>query len=190
MVIYIYGFGGSGEGKKAQVFREYFGAKGEAFIAPSLSYVPELAMKTLEELIESYNKDVTLIGSSLGGFYAIYLADKYKVNAVLLNPSIHPYITLKDYVGDAPSFYDESRFTWKESHISMLEKYIVQDIREKNYMLLVQTGDEILDYKEAVAKFSKATCIVEEGGNHSFENIQEYFVQIEKFLKSGANTEH
>lgn len=184
MVIYIHGFGGSGEGKKAQVFREYFGAKGEAFIAPSLSYVPELAIKTLEELIESYGKKVTLIGSSLGGFYAIYLANKYNVNAVLLNPSIYPYITLKDYVGDAPSFYDESSFTWKNTHISMLESYMVKKVREENYMLLVQTGDEILDYKEAVSKFAKATCIVEEGGNHSFENIQEYFVQIEKFLKN------
>ena len=86
MTIYIHGFGGSGEGVKAKLFREYFKDKKEGFIAPSLSYIPELVIKTLEELIESYNSDVTLIGSSLGGYYAIYLSQKYSLKTVLLNP--------------------------------------------------------------------------------------------------------
>jgi len=103
----MHDFGGSGEGSKAKAFREYFKSKQEGFIAPSLSYVPELAIKTLEELIESYKEDITLIGSSLGGFYAIYLSQKYSLKAVLLNPSINPYKTLKNLVGDAPNFYDE-----------------------------------------------------------------------------------
>ena len=63
MVIYIHGFGGSGEGSKAKAFREYFKAIGEDFIAPSLSYVPQLAIQTLEELIESYHGDIYLVGS-------------------------------------------------------------------------------------------------------------------------------
>ena len=86
MTIYIHGFSGSGEGAKAKLFREYFKDKKEGFIAPSLSYIPELVIKTLEELIESYNSDVTLIGSSLGGYYAIYLSQKYSLKTVLLNP--------------------------------------------------------------------------------------------------------
>ena len=68
MIIYIHGFGGSGEGSKAQAFRKYFNTIGETFIAPSLSYVPELAIKNLEELINSYKGEVYLIGSSLGGY--------------------------------------------------------------------------------------------------------------------------
>ena len=58
MIIYIHGFGGSGEGSKAKAFREYY--KKEGFIAPSLSYVPQLAIKTLEELIESYDGKVSV----------------------------------------------------------------------------------------------------------------------------------
>jgi len=95
MIIYIHGFGGSGEGSKAKAFRKYFNSIGETFIAPSLSYVPELAIKTLEELIESYHGDVCLIGSSLGGYYTMYLAQKYNLKAVLINPSISPVQTLQ-----------------------------------------------------------------------------------------------
>ena len=152
MIIYIHGFSGSGEGVKARAFREYFKSKGDSYIAPSLSYVPDLAIKTLEELIESYGRDVKLIGSSLGGFYSMYLANKYNLKAVLINPSIHPYITLNKMLGDTPNFYDNSSFTWKESHIEMLKKYDTKVQNESNFMLLAQKGDELLDFQEAVDK--------------------------------------
>ena len=181
MIIYIHGFGSSGYGAKAKQFREYF--KDEAFIAPSLSYIPELAIKTLEELIESYNGKVTLIGSSLGGFYSIYLAQKYNLKAVLINPSIFPYITLKKVLGDAPSFYDDSSFFWKESHIEMLKNYVVDEVNQKNFMLLVQKGDETLDFNEAVNKLPDSTLIIEDGGSHSFDAIERHFDKIREFIK-------
>ena len=184
MIIYIHGFSGSGEGSKAKDFREYFKEKQEGFIAPSLSYIPELAIKTLEELIESYNGDVQLIGSSLGGFYAIYLSQKYSLKTVLLNPSIFPYYTLKNYIGDAPSFYDSSSFSWKINHITMLEKYIQEDIDNSKFMLLVQKGDELLNPQEAIDKFKDATVIAQEGGNHGFEGIKNNFDTIREFLKN------
>ncbi len=182
MIIYIHGFGGSGEGSKAKAFREYFKDKSEGFIAPSLSYVPELAINTLEELIESYNEDVQLIGSSLGGFYTIYLSQKYSLKSVLLNPSIFPYNTLKNSIGNAPNFYDNSSFKWDENHISMLKNYIHEDIDKNNFMLLVQKGDELLDAQEAIDKFKNATVIAEEGGNHGFEGIELHFNRIREFL--------
>ena len=83
MIIYIHGFGSSGEASKAKLFRKYFKSIGENFISPSLSYVPTLAIKTLEELIESYHEDVYLIGSSLGGYYSTYLSQKKEVKKVV-----------------------------------------------------------------------------------------------------------
>ena len=182
MVIYIHGFGGSGEGSKAKSFREYFKNIDKSFIAPSLSYVPELAINTLEELIESYERDVTLIGSSLGGFYAIYLSQKYSLKTVLLNPSIYPYITLKKLLGEVPNFYDESSFMWKEKHIYMLENYISDCIDNTNFMLLVQKGDELLNPEEAIDKFTDAKVIAQEGGSHGFEGIELHFDKIREFL--------
>ncbi|MEA2016832.1 MAG: YqiA/YcfP family alpha/beta fold hydrolase [Campylobacterota bacterium] len=182
MIIYIHGFGGSGEGSKAKAFREYFKTKEKGFIAPSLSYVPELAIKTLEELIESYEEDVALIGSSLGGFYAAYLSQKYNLKTVLLNPSIYPSKTLKNYIGYAPNFYDESCFEWSEHHIDMLDSYLQNNINKSKFMLLVQKGDELLNYQEAVDKYKDAYIIAEEGGSHQFNGIELYFDKIKAFL--------
>lgn len=182
MIIYIHGFGGSGEGSKAKLFRKYFKSINEPFIAPSLSYVPELAINTLKELIESYD-DVKLIGSSLGGFYTIYLANKYNLKAVLLNPSVNPKITLKKAIGYAPNFYDDSSFSWNNKHLIMLNKYDIKDIKQNLYMLLTQKGDELLNYKEAVDKLNGSKMIVEDGGSHSFNNIEKYFDTIGKFFE-------
>ena len=188
MIIYIHGFGGSGEGNKAKALREYFKSIDEGFIAPSLSYVPELAIKTLEELIESYNGDVNLIGSSLGGYYTIYLAEKYDLKAVLINPSIKPYITLQKMIGKAPNFFDNSYFSWNEKHINMLKNYQVNAPKQKKLMLLVQKGDELLDYKEAVSYLPYSKMIVENGGNHGFENIEQHFEKIQNYFNTKTQT--
>jgi len=184
MIIYIHGFGSSGEGIKAILFREYFKSKDQGFIAPSLSYVPELAIKTLEELIESYNGKASLIGSSLGGFYSVYLAKKYDLKAVLINPSIFPYETLQKVLGITPNFYDNSCFEYKETHLKMLRQYMTDTNNDKNFMLLLQRGDESLDYTHALKKFPNSYQIVEDGVSHSFENIERHFEKIYDFLTS------
>jgi predicted esterase YcpF (UPF0227 family) len=193
MIIYIHGFGGSGEGSKAKVFRNYFHSIGEDFIAPSLPYVPELAIKTLEELINSYKGNVYLIGSSLGGYYTTYLAKKmYVKKAVLLNPSVYPINTLQRSIGNAPNFYDQSYYSWSKRHLEMLKKYKVADISDYKHklMLLTQKGDELLDYKEAVQKYEGCQQIVEEGGNHSFAGIEKHFETIREFFAVGDHFKH
>ncbi len=184
MIIYIHGFGSSGEGAKAKLFRQYFKDKGMKFIAPSLSYIPELAIKTLEELVESYDEEVKLIGSSLGGYYSIYLSNKYNVKAVLINPSIYPYKTLPKVLGNAPSFHDESSFTWMQFHIDSLKNYEVTQSNEKDLMLLLQKGDETLNYEEALHKLPQANLILEEGGSHGFEKIERHFEAVDSFLNT------
>ena len=184
MIIYIHGFGSSGQGGKAVGFREYFKSIEKPFIAPSLSYVPELAMSTLEELVTSYD-DVTLVGSSLGGYYAIYLAEKYALKCVLINPAVASSRTLKRAIalsGTAKNYYDDSQFTWNESYIEMLKGYHVTEVKHGKYMLLLQKGDDVLDYREVIEKIPHATTILEEGGSHPFDNIERHFKTIETFL--------
>ncbi len=182
MILYIHGFGSSGNGGKASLFREYFE---DEVIAPSLSYVPNLAIDTLEQIIEIYlsqDINVGLVGSSLGGYYAIYLANKYKLKAVLINPSIYPYKTL-DKVGMAMNYYDMSSFEVTAEHIQALKGFEVKQIEnQENFMTLLQTEDEVLDYNQAVEKLPDSELIIEEGGNHSFENIESYFRKIGSFL--------
>ena len=153
MIIFIHGFSSHGYGGKAKMLRAYFAEKEEDFIAPSLSYIPELAIQTLEELI-SVCDDVKLIGSSLGGYYAMYLAEKYDLKVVLINPAMHSAKTLSRMLGHAPNFYDASLFEWKESHLEMLKKYETAISDQSKIMLMVQKGDDVLDYREAVDKLT------------------------------------
>ncbi len=194
MIIYIHGFGSHGYGSKAKVFREYFTSIEEDFIAPSLSYVPELAIQTLEELIKSYQGDIYLIGSSLGGFYSTYLSQLPEVKKiVLINPATKPMETLRRALGDAPNFYDDNSFSWKQEHLKMLEKYdyyLPHDSWElQQFFVLLQKGDELLDYRDAKEKYGEAEVIVvEDGGSHSFDGIERYFESIRAFFEVKSTT--
>jgi len=184
MIIYIHGFGSSGLGGKASLFKDYFE---DEVITPSLSYVPSLAINTLEQLIEMLlekEENVSLVGSSLGGYYSIYLANKYDLKAVLINPAIYPYKTL-DKEGTAMNYYDSSSFEVTKEHINSLKSFEVIEIEnQENFLTLLQMDDEVLDYNEAVEKLPNSELVIEEGGNHSFENIESYFRKIYSFLDS------
>ena len=183
MIIYIHGFGSNGEGSKAKILRELL--EDEGFIAPSLSYIPELAINTLKELIESYSKyeKVYLMGSSLGGYYAIYLADLYNIKAVLINPSVSPTRTLQKVLGEQESYYDGSKFEWNKKHLKMLEQYEINKPQVQNYLLLSQKGDETLNYIDAMQKLYGCKKCIEEGGSHSFDGIGRYIADIEDFFE-------
>lgn len=182
MIIYIHGFGSSGVGGKATLLKEHFE---DQIILPSLSYVPFLAIHTLEQLIEMFLKrgeKVGLVGSSLGGYYSIYLANKYDLKAVLINPAITPYKTL-DKIGMATNYFDLSSFEVTQEHMQALRTYEVNSVKnEGNFTVLLQKGDELLNYEDAIKKLPKANLKIEEGGNHSFEGIERYFDEIKNVL--------
>ena len=184
MIIYIHGFGSSGEASKAKMLRAYCQENKIRFIAPSLPTIPDLAIKTLSELIESYqdNEPVHLMGSSLGGYYSLYLSDKYNLKAVLINPAINAPETLKRAIGHGVSYYDNSTYEWNESHLDMLESYEIEEPNLDNLLVLLQKGDEVLDYEEAQDVLEVAKMVVEEGGNHSFEGLDRHLESIKRFF--------
>ncbi len=186
MILYIHGFGSSGQGGKSKLFREYFKKQGIKFLAPSLSIIPELAISTLEEIIEVCpDEEIVLMGSSLGGYYSLYLSEKYDLKAVLINPSIKPYETLKKVLGSNKSYYDGNfSFNWGETQVDSLKKFSVDVSKTENYLLLARMGDEVLDYREAEKKLEGANMIIEEGGDHGFLDIDRYFTQISLFIEA------
>ncbi|WP_428023915.1 YqiA/YcfP family alpha/beta fold hydrolase [Arcobacter sp.] len=183
MIIYIHGFASSGLGGKAALFKEYYN---EELISPSLSYVPSLAIDTLEQLIESYislEEEVYLVGSSLGGYYAIYLANKYNLKAVLINPAVYAYETL-DKIGTATNYYDYSSFEVIKEHLTYLKSIEVNEIKnQSNFMVLLQEDDEVLDFNDAVEKLPESELIIEQGGSHSFDEVERYFRKITTFFR-------
>lgn len=184
MIIYIHGFGSSGEASKAKLLRAYCHENNIRFIAPSLPSIPDLALNTLSELIESYqdNEPVYLMGSSLGGYYALYLSDKYNLKAVLINPAVNAPETLERAIGHGVNYYDNSSYEWNESHLEMLESYEIEEPNLENLLVLLQKGDEVLDYEEALDFLDGAKMVVEEGGTHSFEGLERHMQSIKRFL--------
>ena len=182
MIIYIHGFGGCGLGVKARAFRDFFKSR---IVAPSLPYQPNLAIDTLEQIINAilpYEK-VFLIGSSLGGFYALNLANRFNLKCVLINPALSPQKTLKEYVGNTISYYDKSFFNWTPLHVKELEQLEVGPLVKENCMVLLQKGDELLDWNESVNRLHGANIVLEEGGSHSFDGIERYFDHIDRFFR-------
>ncbi len=183
LIVYIHGFSSSGHGTKALLFKERF--KNSTFLHPSLSYIPNLAISTLENIIESFNNqyEILLMGSSLGGYYSIYLSQKYQLRAVLINPAVASHATLKKYAGLNPSFFDGSKFEMQASHLEFLQTLEVQEVKnQNNILLLLQKGDEVLDYKNALNKFPHAQLVLEDGGDHGFCDIEKHFETIERFI--------
>jgi predicted esterase YcpF (UPF0227 family) len=186
MVLYIHGFGGSGLGSKAGEFRKFFNSRSIEYLSPSLSFTPTLAIDTLTQLLEyllKKDEDIKLIGSSLGGYYSIYLSQKYDLKTVLINPSIYPYKTLERSVSDGGiNFFDCSKFEWSQTHLAMLKYFQIKEpIKQSNFLTLLKKGDDLLDYKEASEIFTNT--IIDEGGDHGYSDIADKFEIIKEFLK-------
>ncbi|MRI58581.1 MAG: hypothetical protein C6H99_03630 [Epsilonproteobacteria bacterium] len=176
MVLYIHGFKSCGWGEKSKALKAYF----KDLLAPDLPIAPARAIRFLDDLIQKEPIDL-LIGSSLGGYYATYLAQKHEIRAVLINPSTRPYRTLSSFVGPQRRFCDGEEFAWKEEYIQELLKFDTTNLKRGLFLVLLQTGDEVLDYQEALKKYSNQRRVVEYGGNHRFENIEDYLCMIKNF---------
>jgi predicted esterase YcpF (UPF0227 family) len=112
-----------------------------------------------------------LVGSSLGGFYATYLADKHDLKAVLLNPAIEPHTGLRPYLGPQKNLYTGEPYELTEAHLRQWEALVVPRITPSRYLLLVETGDEVLDYRAAVARYAGCEQVVVKGGDHSLQSF-------------------
>jgi predicted esterase YcpF (UPF0227 family) len=176
-ILYLHGFASCGEGNKSALLKNHFGE--DAVIAPDLPFAPLDAVAFIEEIVENSAFDL-LIGSSLGGFYATYFAEKYRMKAVLINPSTQPWQTLAAYVGWQKRYCDEEVFEFKAIYLEQL-KLLQVSVQNGDYLLLLQSKDEVLDYSKAHSLYNAHRVIVEYGGNHRFENLDDYLFMIENF---------
>ena len=187
-LLYLHGFNSSPQSHKAQVIFEYMRERDslDSLICPQIPAIPEEARMFLEQLVETELPEhhLSFAGSSLGGYYTTYLAEKYSGSAVLINPSVKPYETLRAHLGENKFYFDKGCWEFDESHIQQLEDMKVEKITEpERYLVLLQTGDEILDYREAELKYKNSQIIIEQGGDHSFTDLECYIAQIMQFSK-------
>ncbi|PCI56462.1 MAG: esterase YqiA [Gammaproteobacteria bacterium] len=191
-ILYIHGFNSSPLSLKAEqtrhYLREYFPQV--HFYCPQLVSNPKGAINQLEQIIQSShtNSSWSLIGSSLGGYFAAYLSEKYNVTSVLVNPAIKPFELLKDYIGEQLNPYTEEVYQVTKAHMVDLKaiesKAPSFDMKQKNnYLVMVQTDDEVLNYQQAVEKYQHCRLVVEQGGDHSFVDFEQHLPAIADFFQ-------
>ena len=166
--------------------QRFMGERGLAadYACPAL---PPLAGEAISVIEKSFIQGSTcFIGSSLGGFYATYLAEKHGLKAALINPAIDPQVGLRAYLGRQQNLHTGEHYELTEAHLREWEKLYVPRITPQRYLLIVETGDEVLDFRKAVARYAGAQQVVVSGGDHSLKSFPQHLPRILEFSRAAA----
>jgi len=189
--LYLHGFKSGPASTKAQQTQAFFDVHGagQQIEIPQLPHEPSLACQLAEQHYRAMVNEVgedncLLIGSSLGGYYATYLQEKLGGRAALINPAVKPYELLTDYLGENTNYYSDETFVVTEDYLVELKDIEVANISQpQRLLLLTQTHDETLDYRQGTEKYLKSPSIIEYGGNHSYQNFEQRIPTILHFAQ-------
>lgn len=184
-LFYIHGFNSSPQSAKARLLGDaVLRMSGVRFHVPALPYDPHKAISILEDAItQCLPEPVGLVGSSMGGFYGTWAAEKFNLPLVLVNPAVRPFELLRDYLGENENIYTGEKYIFTEEHIQQLKALDVEPVtRPERYLLLTQTGDEVLDYQQGVKKYAGCRQIVEQGGSHGFDGFEQHLDTLFEFF--------
>ncbi len=184
MIVYLHGFRSSPESSKARRLKAHMDALGlgPLFWCEQLPVSPRAAIALAERAIAASATPVAVVGSSLGGYYATHLAEKHGLRAALINPAVVAHLSLAEFVGPQTNLYTGETFDFRLEHIEELRAIEVPRLsRPEDFLLLVEEGDETLDYRQAVAKYAGCRQVVLPGGDHSFTRFSDYMDTILDF---------
>lgn len=183
-LLYLHGFNSSPASQKAAAALQYFNQNNAYRLeVPKLPPEPERAIDFICSLVEG--GDIAgVVGSSLGGYYSLFMHVKYKLPAVLLNPAIRPYELLADYIGVNTNMYTGEQYEVKPEHMQQLLNLEVPDdaVDLSRLFLLCESEDEVLSYREAVGKLKGAKLYLTRGGDHSYQAFAEHLPAIHSFF--------
>lgn len=181
-ILYLHGFISSPASRKAVMLGDYVRgqAPGVEYLVPALHHQPAEAIAQVHAICdERHPADLLVVGSSLGGFYATVAAERAGCRAVALNPAVHPQRHFGRYLGPQQNLYTGERFDLTPGHVAELAAIDPPAItRPDRYWLIVETGDEVLDYREAVAYYAGAFQSVVQGGDHALSSFAEFVPDI------------
>ena len=188
MLLYIHGFNSSPFSDKAVMTAQYMAEHHPSltFHQPQLPNTPKAAMSLLLEYVmaaREANEPLTYIGSSFGGYFASYLAEHYGGRAVLVNPAVKPFELFDEFMGPQFNPYTGQHYQVLPEHKLEVAEFNTAVIRNPDrFLVLLQTGDEVLDYREALNKYHHCQLRIEAGGDHSFVGYGKYLQTVSHFL--------
>ncbi|MEW5863167.1 MAG: YqiA/YcfP family alpha/beta fold hydrolase [Pseudomonadota bacterium] len=183
-LIYLHGFNSSPASHKARLLKAYMEQRGlgELFSCPTLPHRPQDAARAIElEIARAAPGKPTLVGSSLGGFYATWAAEKHDLRAVLIQPAVRPYVGLEAFLGPQKNLYTGESYVLTREHLEGWRALAVERVDPERYLLLLETGDEVLDWREAARKYEGARMVVRDGGDHTLASFPEHLARILAF---------
>ncbi|HPU50862.1 MAG TPA: YqiA/YcfP family alpha/beta fold hydrolase [Burkholderiaceae bacterium] len=187
-VIYLHGFRSSPESFKARLLAQRMAelGRGAQFVCPALPVGPREAIDLVLGRYQPQPRD-TLIGSSLGGFYATWLAERCGCRAVLLNPAIRPADGLAAYVGEQPYFHGPGTFRFEARYLDELRALEGSAITApERYFLVAATGDELLDWREMAARYPGARQWIIPGSDHGLSDFAQCMDEVLAFAGVGS----
>ncbi len=186
-LIYVHGFNSSPQSAKARLLQAMMRQQGrEAQLrVPALSHWPQQAVEQLQAEIDAVDGPVTLVGSSLGGYYSTWLVEHNPaVRAVLINPAVRPFELLEAWLGQNTNLYTDDNYELTREHLAQLKALYCPQLRgPSRYLLLVQTADETLDYRDSVEHFAASAQFVQPGGSHGFEQFEALIPAVQAFAE-------
>jgi len=183
MLIYLHGFNSSPASHKAQMMKAHMEGRGlgHLYACPALPPLAAEAIREIEKL--PLDRNTCFVGSSLGGFYATYLAEKLDCRAVLINPAITPQAGLETYLGTQKNLHTGAPYELTRAHLEGWRALRVERIDPEKYLVLLETGDEVLDWRAAARKYEGARMVVRDGGDHSLQCFPELIPRILDFAR-------
>ncbi|MBC7488973.1 MAG: esterase [Glaciimonas sp.] len=178
MILYLHGFRSSPLSFKARLLAERLTGLGikSAYLCPQLPASPHAAIALAQTCIGQTDlAELTIIGSSLGDFYATWLAEQIGCRAALLNPAVRPPCDLEKYIGMHTQYHSDARFEFKREYIAELEALVIARIMQpQRYFLIAAKGDEVLDWHEMMDHYPHAQQLVMEGSYHGISEFSTY----------------
>ena len=185
-IFYFHGFASSADSTKALVFQNFIKKRFPSvqLHIPNIDNSIEKSFVQLEDLVAKNNTNKLFMGSSLGGFYASYFAEKYNSKAVLINPASNPYRGMEMYLGKNINYSTNEEFYLTKEDLEVLKEKNVSSINNpSNYLVLVETGDEVIPFKYTLEFYKGCNFCVVNGGSHSFDSFQDKLEIIASFLE-------
>lgn len=194
MILYLHGFRSSPDSFKARLMADAMAARGltDAWACPQLPASPrqaiDLALGMARDRLADADspRELTVIGSSLGGFYATWIAEQLGCKAVLLNPAVHAARDLATQVGEHHMYHSGAPFVFLPEYVDELAAIHAPRITQPDrYFLVAATGDEVLDWREMRDRYAGCRQRIVQGSDHGLSDFAEWMPEVLEFALGG-----